>query len=147
MTALSLALAFALAGPAAPGGCADMTPTSTFADQFLCYKNAGRKVLVPGTAFVVGFDGPGCITAVGADRIQVSSCGPGTIGRKSVTIPLASIHAVADDDSERYVTIVLVSQTVQVDCRYEACGEVVYVPAPPPPAAPAERRIAAPRKP
>lgn len=141
---LLLALTLAVAVPASSSDCSDLGPTSTLADQFLCFKTAGRKIVVPGTGFLNGFDGPGCISAVAADRISVSTCGPGTIGRKTITVPLASIQGVSDDPDRGYVTLILVSQTVEVDCRYQRCEQVIYAPAPAPAPAPRPHLMATP---
>ena len=141
MIALPLA---ALLAVAAPATCTDLPATSTIADQFTCYKNAGTKVVVPGTAFIGGFDGPGCITGVWADRLQVSTCGPSTLNRRSVMVMFSSIRAVEEGFNTPYVTLRLNAEYGQVDCSVVQCVNWVYAPAPAPAPAPATRRIATP---
>lgn len=141
MIALPLA---ALLAVAAPATCTDLPATSTIADQFTCYKNAGTKVVVPGTAFIGGFDGPGCITGVWADRIQVTTCGPSTLNRRSVMVMFSSVRAVEEGSNTSYVTLRLNVEYGQVDCSVVQCVNYVYAPAPAPAPAPADRRIATP---
>src|SRR5690349_13344463 len=143
MLTLSLLLAFA-----APATCTDLPATSTIADQFTCYKNSGVKIVVPGTAFIGGLEGPGCITGVWADRIQVTTCGPSSFNRKSVMVMFSSIRAVEEGTNTPYVTLRLNVEYGQVDCSVVECVNYVYAPSPRPattPApAPATRRIATP---
>ena len=142
MIALPIAALLAFAAPAT---CTDLPATSTIADQFTCYKNAGMKIAVPGTGFVGGFDGPGCITGVWADRLQVSTCGPSSFNRHSVMVLFSSIRAVEEVANNSYVTVRTTAEYAQVDCSVVECTNYVYAPAPAPaPAAPATRRIATP---
>lgn len=141
MFALPLAALLAFAPSAS---CTDLPATSTIADQFTCYKDSGRKIVVPGTAFIIGFDGPGCITGVWADRVQVATCSPSPFNRKSVMVMFSSIRAVEDVASTPYVTLRLNVEYGQVDCAVVQCIQYVPTPSPAPPPAPATRRIATP---
>ena len=141
MLALPLAALLAFAAPAT---CTDLPATSTIADQFTCYKNAGVKIVVPGTAFIGGFDGPGCISGVWADRIQVTTCGPSTLSRRSVMVMFSSIRAVEEGTNTPYVTLRLNIEYGQVDCSVVECVNYVYAPAPAPTPAPVTRRMATP---
>lgn len=143
---LTLSLLLALAAPA-PATCTDLPATSTIADQFTCYKNSGVKIVVPGTAFIGGLEGPGCISGVWADRLQVTSCGPSSFNRKSVMVMFSSIRAVEEGVNVPYVTLRLNVDYGQVDCSVVECVNYVYAPSPAPapaPAAPTTRRIATP---
>lgn len=143
MITLPLVALLAFASAASP--CEQLPSTSTIADQFTCYKNSGRKIVVPGTGFISGFDGPGCITGVWADRIQVGTCSNSSFNRKTVMVMYASIRAVEDVDNIPYVTLRLAGDYAQADCSVVECVNYVYAPAPAPaPAAPATRRIATP---
>lgn len=153
MITLPLALALAFA-PAATPPCADLPPSSTIADQFACYKEAGRKVTFAGSGFVDGFDGPGCVVGVWADRLQVSNCSRSSFDRKTVMVLYSSIRSIQDDPDAEFVTIRLTPQYSQVDCARVACTDpntvVVATPAPvyysaPPAGRP--HRFALPRKP
>lgn len=145
MLTLPFAAVLALASPAMPS-CIDLPATSTMADQFTCYKDAGRKIVVPGTGFVDGFDGPGCITGVWADRIQVGTCS--SFNRRTVTVPFATLRAVEDIANSPYVTLILETSYAQVDCAVVNCVQVVERPAPAPsPQVQTTRRFALPRKP
>ena len=150
MIALPLAALLALAAPA-PATCADLPENSTIADQFTCYKNAGRKIIVPGTGFTDGFDGAGCIAGVWADRIQVATCGGSSFNRRTVMVMFASIRSVEDEQSLPYVVLRLVGEVTQVDCAVVNCINSTQVEVPPPVVRPrpAQRPLgtAAPRKP
>ena len=147
---LTLSLLLVLAAPAS-GTCADLPTSSTIADQFTCYKDSGRKIIVPGTGFTDGFDGPGCIAKVWADRIQVASCGTSSFDRRTVVVMFASIRAVEDEESLPYVVLRLVGEVTSVNCAVVNCVNTpqVEVPAPvvTPRPAPRPRGVAAPRKP
>ena len=142
MITLPLVALLAFAPAASP--CEQLPSTSTIADQFTCYKNAGRKIVVPGTGFISGFDGPGCLTGVWADRIQVSSCGPSTLNRRSVMVMFSSIRAVEEGINTPYVTLRLNIEYGQVDCSVVECVNYVYAPRPAPTPAPVTRRMATP---
>ena len=78
---------------------------SVFADQFRCYKGAGRKVSIPGTSLADGgLNGPGCIVGVAMDRVQIANCQGFT--DKSVTIPFQSIQILVDEATKDFVTVV-----------------------------------------
>jgi hypothetical protein len=147
---LTLSLLLALAAPA-PGTCADLPTSSTIADQFTCYKDSGRKIIVPGTGFTDGFDGPGCIAGVWADRIQVATCGSSSFNRRTVMVMFASIRSVEDEQSLPYVVLRLVGEVTSVNCAVVNCvnSPQVEVPAPVVRPRPAQRPLgtAAPRKP
>jgi hypothetical protein len=134
MIALPLSIALAFAIPVAPP-CSDLSLSSTMAEQFVCYKDAGRKVSLPGTGFNNGgLNGPACIVGVGADRLQLGTCGPSTIGRTTMMVPFSSIRAVEDDPSKAYVTIVLNVTVVRNGCLTDDCERVVDTPRPSRPA-------------
>ena len=115
---LASILILALASGPAPCSHSDGTlpQNSTIADQFICYKNAGIKVSIPGTSLVQGgmHGGPGCILGVGADRIEVGQCG--LFPRIKFTVQFSSIRAIVDIPNERYVSVELepVTRPVQV---------------------------------
>lgn len=148
MLILPLALALALTAPAGASPCSGLAITSTLVEQFTCYKDAGRKVVLPGTDFIDGFNGPGCIVGVGADRIQVAKCSSSSFDRVTLMVPFASIRAVEDDPSKAYVTIRMAVTVIQADCRTIDCGAPTYVPVHVHPAPqPTPRLIATPRRP
>ena len=146
MLALPIAALLAFAPQAT---CADLPATATVADQFTCYKNAGRKVLVPGTNFVDGFDGPGCIARVWADRVQVTTCSPSSFDRRSVLVMFTSIRSLEDEGNIPYVILRLAGGSGEVDCAVVTCVQPAPIqrPTPAPAPAPAPRGVAAPRKP
>lgn len=150
MLTLPLATLLAFVAPA-PATCADLPSSSTIADQFTCYKTTGRKILVPGTGFIDGFDGAGCVSGVWADRIQIATCSPSSFNRKSVLVMFASIRSVEDEANAPYVILRLVGESMQVDCSVVNCVHAapIEVPAPTPatPSVPRPRGVAAPRKP
>jgi hypothetical protein len=81
-----------------------MPAGSTLEDQFRCYKDAGRKVSIPGTGLVEGgVHGAGCIVSIAADRVQVASCNSCT--DRAITIPFASIRFVFEEEMKDYVTV------------------------------------------
>jgi hypothetical protein len=105
---LASILILALAAAPAPCSLSDGTlpPSSTLADQFTCYKNAGIKVSIPGSVLVHGgLSREGCILGVGADRLEVGECGP--FPRTKFTIQFSSVRAVVDVPNERYVILEL----------------------------------------
>lgn len=78
---------------------------SVFADQFRCYKTAGRRVSIPGTSLADGgLNGAGCIVGVAMDRVQIANCTGFT--DKSVTVPFASIQILIDEATKDFVTVV-----------------------------------------
>jgi len=81
-----------------------MPAGSTLEDQFKCYKDAGRKVSIPGTGLVYGgIHGAGCIVSIAADRVMVASCNSFT--DRAITIPFASIRFVFEEEMKDYVTV------------------------------------------
>ena len=77
---------------------------STLEDQFKCYKDAGRKVSIPGTGLAYGSaNGAGCIVSIAPDRVQVASCNSFT--DRAITIPFASIRFVFEEEMKDYVTV------------------------------------------
>ena len=142
MVALPLLLALSAAAPSTPP-CNDLGPTSTLADQFVCYRTAGRKVVVPGSGYLNGFDGPGCIGAVGADRVEITNCSPSSFDRRSVTIPFVSIQAIDDTPNAANITVRLVALERRYDCGDHPCEYVVVAPTPEPPSASAGPRLVA----
>ena len=132
---LLLSLALALAGPA-PAPCT-LATSPTLADQFLCYKNAGRKIAFPETQFfAVEPNGTGCIIAIGADRMEVGPCD--SFSRTTITVTYASIRTVVDNPDQEWVSVFLVDNTQRPSC-WPDCNRVEYTP---PPRAPAPARPA-----
>jgi len=81
-----------------------MPEGSTLEDQFKCYKEAGRRVSIPGTGLAYGsVNGAGCIVSIAADRVQVASCNSFT--DRAITIPFASIRFVFEEETKDYVTV------------------------------------------
>lgn len=111
---LALIVAAAFARPAAAQATrtceftrSEPIPTSsTLEEQFKCYKDARRKVSVPGTTLTYGgVNGAGCIVSIAADRVQIATCTGFT--EKSITIPFASIRLVVEEEGKDYVTVTL----------------------------------------
>jgi hypothetical protein len=109
-TGAALAAPAAAPAPATPVGCEfgrdrAIPDGSVFADQFRCYKTAGRKISIPGTSLSDGgLNGGGCIVGVALDRVQVANCNGWS--DKSVTIPFASIQLLVDEATKDFVTVV-----------------------------------------
>ncbi len=79
-------------------------PSSTLEEQFICYKQAGRRVSVPGTGMAYGSaNGAGCIISIAHDRLHLASCNGFT--DRALTIPFASIRFVYEEEGKDYVTV------------------------------------------
>lgn len=84
--------------------------TSTFADQFRCYQQSGRHVILddapaPETQGMLSRPEPTCVRAVAEDRVQLGLC-TGVLNSATMIIPFATIRYLIDDPRAEAVRIV-----------------------------------------
>ncbi|MFI5235996.1 MAG: hypothetical protein ACHQXA_09815 [Gemmatimonadales bacterium] len=98
----ALVLAAGPAAPAAPGPCTysrrhTIDSSSSWADQFRCYKAAGRHITFPGTSYQTNsLVGALCIQVVTEDRVQLVACDT-TSGDTAIVLSYSAILYVVDD--------------------------------------------------
>ena len=84
--------------------------TSTLADQFRCYQESGRHVVLddapaPESTGIINRPEPTCVRSVAEDRVQLGPC-TGVLNTATMIIPFATIRYLFDDPRAEAVRIV-----------------------------------------